>query len=62
MRLQIYRRADNDFGVRLLGENGEPVAAWEGYASEGNARRAVDRVIEAFTTGQVEVEEGVQDG
>jgi uncharacterized protein YegP (UPF0339 family) len=43
-RLQYWMDHAGDWRVRLVGGNGEIVMVSEGYSSEDEARRAIDRV------------------
>lgn len=44
MQFEIYDREDGKVGVRFEGANGEIMFGTQGYASEGNARRAIKRL------------------
>jgi uncharacterized protein YegP (UPF0339 family) len=52
MRIYVFEREDGDFGVRLVGGNGEVVMSSEGYASKGNANRAADRLAEVIRSDE----------
>lgn len=56
MKAQIYRRADGLWGLRLVGDNGEKISAFEGYSSKSHAERALHTVWEDFVAGEVDIE------
>lgn len=53
MRFEIYDREDGKVGFRLEGANGEKVLQSEGYAGDGNARRAIKTVKDAVKAAPI---------
>ena len=55
-KFEIFQAFDSmhaDWRWHLKGANGEIVAQGEGYASQRNAKRAVDRIVTLATTAKI---------
>ena len=51
--IEIYRRADNDHGWRLIARNGRVLASGEGYKRPSGAEKAARTIREAMATAVI---------
>lgn len=46
MKIVINKREDGEYDYRFVSGNGEILSVSEGFSSKGNAKRAVDNLLE----------------